>query len=412
MSVTAGAQAAIALDEAAIGRWRDRIRQTTFANYHFEMGIALLMGGDAQAALGALQRAMEIQPDLAIVYPLLVLAEERLGHADAARQRQADLQARAPALWLDGCAALAARLLKDGKAEGGGWARRVADQAPASDIRVPALAGLAAQVQGRAGDALAAWAHALTLGTDIPAASAEDVATALADVSNTLFAYWDDGQVQRTELALAAAQVASRLVPTRPDLRFQVIRCLVRLVRPQEALPEIERYLADSGSGGEDKNLLHQWGMRDLCAGDLAAAEEHFARCAAIDTGWAVPESYRAVVALRRGDAAQAMAHAQAGCQREPRNYFANQCRGLVEFETGALAQAVASLRQASAQAPNQPLTKLLLAMVLDGAGQSQEAVATYREANQEGGPLMQRQLALYPAGYQERLARLAARAG
>jgi tetratricopeptide (TPR) repeat protein len=413
MSVTAGAQVATALDEAAIGRWRDRIRQTTFANYHFEMGIALLMGGDAQAAHGALQRAVEIQPDLAILYPLLVLAEERLGQAEAARQRQADLQARAPALWLDGCANLSARLLKDGKADGVLWARRFVDLAPATDIRVPALAGLAAHVEGRVADALAAWAHTLTLANDIPASSADEVAVALADISNVLFAQWQDDQVRRTELALAAAQVASRLVPTRPDLRFQIIRCLVRLVRPQEAVPEIEGYVALVGPGSaDDKNLLLQWGMRDLAAGDLAAAEEHFSRCAQIDTGWAQPESHRAVVALRRGDAAQAAVHAQAGCAREPRNYFANQCRGLVEFETGALAPAVASLKQASAQAPNQPLAKLLLAMALDAAGQGGEAVAAYREADAEGGALMHRQLALYPAAYRDRLAKLAQKAG
>ncbi|MDG3443034.1 hypothetical protein [Nitrospirillum amazonense] len=413
MSVTAGDQAATALDEAAIGRWRDRIRQTTFANYHFEMGIALLMGGDAQAALGALQRAVEIQPDLAILYPLLAWTEERLGQAEAARQRQADLQARAPALWLDGCANLSARLLKDGKAEGVAWARRFVELAPATDIRVSALAGLAAHVEGRIPDALAAWAHALTVASDIPASSADDLASALADVSNTLFAQWRDDQVRRTELALAAARVASRLVPTRPDLRFQIIRCLVRLVRPQEAVPEIEGYVALVGAGAaDDKNLLLQWGMRDLAAGDLAAAEEHFSRCAQVDTGWALPESHRALVALRRGDTAQAAAHAQAGCTREPRNYFANQCRGLVEFEAGALAEAVASLKQASAQAPNQPLAKLLLAMVLDGAGQAAEAVAAYREADAEGGALMHRQLALYPPAYQDRVAALARKAG
>ncbi|MEA1674346.1 hypothetical protein [Nitrospirillum sp. BR 11163] len=408
----AGAQATTALDEAAIGRWRDRIRQTTFANYHFEMGIALLMGGDAQAAHGALQRAAEIQPDLAILYPLLVLAEERLGQAEAARQRQADLQARAPALWLDGCANLSARLLKDGKADGVDWARRFVDLAPATDIRVPALAGLAAHVEGRVADALAAWAHTLTVTNDIPASSADELASALADISNTLFAQWQDDQVRRTELALAAARVASRLVPTRQDLRFQIIRCLVRLVRPQEAAPEIEGYVALVGAGAaDDKNLLLQWGMRDLEAGDLAAAEGHFSRCAQVDTGWALPESHRALVALRRGDTTQAAAHAQAGCAREPRNYFANQCRGLVEFETGALTQAVASLKQASAQAPNQPLAKLLLAMVLDGAGQGTEALGAYREADAEGGPLMYRQLALYPPAYQDRLAKLAQKA-
>lgn len=39
--------------------WRARIRQTTFANYHYQMGVALARSGEVNAAIAALERAVD-----------------------------------------------------------------------------------------------------------------------------------------------------------------------------------------------------------------------------------------------------------------------------------------------------------------------------------------------------------------
>jgi len=51
------------LDEGAVAAWRERIRVTTFANYHFEMGRALERTGEREAAEAAYRRALDIMPE-------------------------------------------------------------------------------------------------------------------------------------------------------------------------------------------------------------------------------------------------------------------------------------------------------------------------------------------------------------
>ncbi|MBP2307292.1 hypothetical protein GBZ48_19220 [Azospirillum melinis] len=46
-----------------IEAWRQRIRDTTLANYHFHMGYALQRGGETSAAASAYSRALAAQPD-------------------------------------------------------------------------------------------------------------------------------------------------------------------------------------------------------------------------------------------------------------------------------------------------------------------------------------------------------------
>lgn len=52
----------ISLDNASIAAWRQRIRETTFANYHLHMGISFEATGDFPAALTAFQRAIDADP--------------------------------------------------------------------------------------------------------------------------------------------------------------------------------------------------------------------------------------------------------------------------------------------------------------------------------------------------------------
>lgn len=46
-----------------IEAWRAAVRRTTFANYHYEMGAAILLSGERAAAIGHFRQALDIQPD-------------------------------------------------------------------------------------------------------------------------------------------------------------------------------------------------------------------------------------------------------------------------------------------------------------------------------------------------------------
>ena len=74
-----------------IEQWRTRIRNTTFANYHLEMGWAMVEREEAKAGEAALLRALELAPDSAEAAFELVEALKRWGRDEEARhvERQA-----------------------------------------------------------------------------------------------------------------------------------------------------------------------------------------------------------------------------------------------------------------------------------------------------------------------------------
>lgn len=70
--------------------WRLRIRNDTFANYHFQMGKAMLATGEHEPAIGAFQRALDILPDHVDAWRGLIdgfSVVGRAAEADAARVR-------------------------------------------------------------------------------------------------------------------------------------------------------------------------------------------------------------------------------------------------------------------------------------------------------------------------------------
>ncbi|WP_174438685.1 tetratricopeptide repeat protein [Azospirillum formosense] len=56
------ASSLVSPDEGTTASWRERIRSSTFANYHHEMGMALARCGEKDAAVAAFQRALGIDP--------------------------------------------------------------------------------------------------------------------------------------------------------------------------------------------------------------------------------------------------------------------------------------------------------------------------------------------------------------
>lgn len=74
-----------ALTSEQIEAWRHRIRSTTFANHHYEMGVALLRSGETDHAAAAFCRALDTQADLhAAAFELEELLT-KLGRTDEAR---------------------------------------------------------------------------------------------------------------------------------------------------------------------------------------------------------------------------------------------------------------------------------------------------------------------------------------
>lgn len=59
-------QSADGLSEVVIDQWRQRIRISTLANYHYEMGLALARTGDRENAIGQMRKAAGLMPDHAV----------------------------------------------------------------------------------------------------------------------------------------------------------------------------------------------------------------------------------------------------------------------------------------------------------------------------------------------------------
>lgn len=77
------------LEQIDIDAWRAAIRQDTFANYHYKMGVALENSGSAEAALAAYERAIAEKPTHGPSHWCLLALLERSGGAqpEAVRDR-------------------------------------------------------------------------------------------------------------------------------------------------------------------------------------------------------------------------------------------------------------------------------------------------------------------------------------
>ncbi|WP_454021061.1 tetratricopeptide repeat protein [Azospirillum sp. Marseille-Q6669] len=88
--------------------WRHNIRASTFGLYHYNMGVALRKAGSADTAMAALQRAIEVMPDLVQAYRQLETLLDECGRpVEAAETRHramaVDPAYQAKALYHEGC---------------------------------------------------------------------------------------------------------------------------------------------------------------------------------------------------------------------------------------------------------------------------------------------------------------------
>lgn len=84
------------MDGVDIDAWRQRIRCDTFGNYHLQMGIAIENEGNAEAALDAYRRAMDVNPDDSAAYCHAIMLLHSLGRIQPARALDEEIRHRNP----------------------------------------------------------------------------------------------------------------------------------------------------------------------------------------------------------------------------------------------------------------------------------------------------------------------------
>lgn len=105
------------LSAEQIERWRRMIRETTFANYHFKMGMAMVKTGEMPAAIQAFRRAVDIRPTGFQAHVLLIDALNAVGDLAAADAVAREAAALDPAFYDNGLLALADDHADEGRVE-------------------------------------------------------------------------------------------------------------------------------------------------------------------------------------------------------------------------------------------------------------------------------------------------------
>jgi hypothetical protein len=102
-------QSAENLPEVVIDQWRQRIRTSTLANYHFEMGLALTRSDGRVAAIEHMRKAASLAPDNAAVCFELETLLRTTGQA------QGGARGLDPELYFKGFVEHVARALMEGR---------------------------------------------------------------------------------------------------------------------------------------------------------------------------------------------------------------------------------------------------------------------------------------------------------
>lgn len=394
------------LTEARIAGWRERIRQTTLANYQFEMGFALWRTGNPDAAVAALGRALDIQPDLATADPLLARIEEELGHVDAARQRMKGVLARNPLLWSRGCVGLAMCHHREKDFEQAEAWLAVGRAVTPDDGLLRACAGLIHAKLGR-------WSQACTEFDAVTAVDGVELDSLAGDIVDTLeitarhqFLDWTPPQPDKTVFALAAARAILRLDPRVTTLQDPIIRGLIRLGRSAEALREMDG-LSNEWMAEKGNRILV--GIVLLSLGKHERAAEVFAECAALDPSWSLPLTYLGLLSLAKGDVPRALDLLQTARLKNPQDDFAISSYGLGVHAAGRLAEAIQVHKAALDILPFSTWARINLGLALEAAGDTSGGWDAYRTALESGALFCHTALNLRPFGVEELKERFAA---
>lgn len=319
------------IDAAA---WRERIRQETFSNYHFEMGRSLRQLGDTEQAVKALRRAIQEEPDHVLAHGLLVDCLRNTRHPEAEESHRA-------ALSLDPRYAVAVAAVD------------LADQANRLIQRQDTNGALALLDRARALDPVGA-ARAIVTDTLLQlshALSQSDPASALSVLEKAAAMDPDDFWVlaqlgsaydvaERWDEAIRCFEAGLKIVPTHETLLSRLLASLNMACRFEDTVSAARHGAAQStGSAlslylavaliGLDRNseavkvlqgvsspnvaAMATLGLAHLAAGELDQAEGVLTRSMQTDAGNPVLLGWLGLVRQRQGDFDKALAlHARA----------------------------------------------------------------------------------------------------
>lgn len=374
-----------------IAAWRQRIRESTFANYHYEMGVALHWAGAPEQAMAALLRALEQMPAMAEARLELVRVLRDLGRKAEAEQIERQAIADNPSFLVDALYRAARRHCEAGRY---GKAEEICRAVLDLDAGHVGARVLAAVLRLAPSDGLASMAR----GVD-PVAIRE--AAALLPVPGTIVPEadpllgWELFGTGRRMLRHGQTALCGQLFEWAaiydPDAKeISLYRELTRLIGENPAgsaivLPELPAVWQDSEAGTDfaselAMDLFHIAAVMNRI-GRSSPAQRLVKHALSIRPG--LSPAYALLGAISRyrlewANAAQAIQHA---VTMNPTDPSALVTQGLLLQSLGHMEGGVASIRQALVLAPKQAPLQRSLGMALVNLGRFDDALAAFDEA-------------------------------
>lgn len=363
------------LDAGQIELWRQAVRQTTFANYHFEMGLALVRAGEPERAVEQLETALTYWPKHHAARQRLIRI---LGTSSPrGRELSAAGQQLDPNFARIGQISLAFSLLQQERREEAlaeaDLALTIAPTDPhALLVHIPAAAAC--------GKVSAAQAS-------LQALEGVDLASVPADMQECLEVYGND-LINHAKLAQARIVLLSlhKLTSGNADL----LKMLPFLGQATGHFQEAIGFFQDRlRSSPDDANLLTDIGQTCLAAGDIPSALSYCRQAVAVTGDDPVRRALNslALVQLAAGDLQAAnQTLEQTGVTTQTASgwvaaqFFSATVLGLIRLQEGNLPLAETALRAAHALAPSDDWAASCLGAFYQRAGRHQEASPLFRD--------------------------------
>ncbi|MBP2316251.1 tetratricopeptide repeat protein [Azospirillum soli] len=427
---TSGTDTAAVIDYDA---WRKRIRESTFSNYHKEMGRAIQREGNLEAAAAAYRRALEISPDCAGAAHGLIKTLNGLGKAAEAAAVDAEMRARNPAYTAEALLEEGESLLERREI---GAAIELFNQALSGDPRLA----------HRVADALRSAAK-LVVGTHGQPEGLSFIQRALAllPTSGDLQGSQADLLIAMKRLpeAEAACSRTDRLgvedIASQGGRSLNFADLLMRNNRLTDAIGVLEKACAFLP---KDAPLHNRLGFAYMLRGEYGKAEEALAKAIASNPQFFIAKANLATLHLVAGRAVEAIGIQQDVCRNSPNDAAQLSVLGLMQLSAGQHDLALDTLRRALALAPQDQWcmtnvglalqvtgdalesvrlhssalakaedswTATNLGLALEALGREQEAVEAFQRASRNTPTLLHYQAKLRPWAYERLVARFTA---
>lgn len=389
--------------------WRIRIRQTTFANYHYQMGVALARTGEADAAIAAMQRAVDT--DATLVEARMRLKECLLQAGRA--QQAAEIHRAAIACDPNYEARAHARIAMEHYGRGDyGAAQDEANRAIAIDAALDEAQcayGLVLLRRGEIDGGLAALDRAVAGGATSRSRALEEAVRAADDAMRShdyaaafAAARWAaDRAPASAEAARTAGRAASytgQLSESRhylgqavahdpSDIRSLGLLAYVleRLGLANEAADGFERMVSVATSAGQPQQAaIGQCGSGRLllAAGRNDDALERFEQAVRLAPGLSTAVAHRALGKLAQRDRAAALADARQAHGLNADDPWALTALGTVLVSSGDPQVGLPLLQRPAERNPDVVWTLLDFACGLAMAGEEAQARAMFQRAS------------------------------